>query len=219
MQGGTVFCTRCHAPSTLPDLNAIAGTPPLPLNDPQSHAQLRLQDERPHMPTPTPRAPQAETAASLQKAAQRAAVSAGGGSGLLAGGRFFVPIGLIITWMGHLSFRGVYWIPTAFGLVFLSIGVALVIRAVVKGNHAAWLRLHGLSLTARIVSVKRMGSLNDIPIMRFDLQVFGPQGPYAASFKKFISEQQATTLVAGDTAGEIRVRANPEQLTEVILEE
>src|SRR4051812_12325054 len=56
MHGGSVVCTRCRAPTTLPDRSAplsYAGTPPLPSNDPHRLAQLRVQDGRPRMPTPT----------------------------------------------------------------------------------------------------------------------------------------------------------------------
>lgn len=100
--------------------------------------------------------------------------------------------------------------------LFLVLGVVIVMRARAKGKRAGWLRLHGLSLTARVVGASRTGTeINDVPVMRFQLQVAGPQGPYPATFDKLTPEHQVAMVIGR----EVRVRANPQQLSEVILEE
>jgi hypothetical protein len=102
------------------------------------------------------------------------------------------------------------------GVLLLVIGLVLVVRARAKGKHAAWLRTNGVSLVARVVDAQRTGTLiNDVPVYRFILQVNGPQGPYPASFDKLTPEHQVATLMGR----EVRVRANPQRLAEVILEE
>jgi hypothetical protein len=57
--------------------------------------------------------------------------------------------------------------------------------------------------------------INRVPVYRFTLQVNGPQGPYPASFDKLTPEHQVAMLMAR----EMRVRANPQKLAEIILEE
>ena len=57
--------------------------------------------------------------------------------------------------------------------------------------------------------------INNVPVYRFMLQVAGPHGPYEASFNKLAPEHQ----VAAAMGQEVRVRANPGKLQEVILEE
>jgi hypothetical protein len=162
----------------------------------------------------------AYTAASSQEAAQRAAASAGG-IGLLFGGllglfglvEIAVGAGLAI-FADEALVGGV--INLVIGLALFVVGAVLVVRARAKGKRAGWLRLHGLSLSARIVGANRTGTeINDVPVMRFQLQVSGPQGPYVATFDKLTPEHEVA-LVMGR---EVRVRANPRQLTEVVLED
>jgi hypothetical protein len=162
----------------------------------------------------------AYTAVASQQAAQRAAASAGG-IGLLLGGILAVS-GLIPLLIGIFSaifaddgLAGAV-VPGLIGLVLLVIGVVIVVRARASAKRASWLRLNGLSLTARIAGAGRTGTtINDVPVMRFQLQVAGPQGPYAASFDKLVPEHQVAMMIGH----EVRVRANPQQLSEVILEE
>jgi hypothetical protein len=163
----------------------------------------------------------AYTTATSQEAAQRAAASAGG-IGLLLGGVFacvgvvqlLVGVGLLFasdteTFVGGL-------ISGALGLIFLVIGIVLVMRARAKAKQAGWLRLHGLSLSARIVGASRTGTeINDVPVMRFQLQVVGPQGPYQATFDKLAPEHEVAMIIGR----EVRIRAHPQQLSEVVLED
>ncbi len=160
------------------------------------------------------------TAATSQEAAQRAAASAGG-IGLLFGGVLGL-VGLVELAVGGgmaiFADDGIVGgaINLVIGLVLLVVGVLVVTRARAKGKRAGWLRLHGLSLSARVVGANRTGTeINDVPVMRFQLQVAGPQGPYAATFDKLVPEHQIA-LIMGK---EVRVRANPQQLNEIILED
>jgi hypothetical protein len=150
-------------------------------------------------------------AATTAEAAKRSASSAGG-LGLLMGG-ILGATGLLLLVLGLVE--GDY--ETVFiGGVMLTIGGVVGWRARASAKHAAWLRLHGLALTARVVSAERTGTLiNDVPVHQFAIQVAGPAGPYAASFKKLLPEHQVTMLLGQ----EVRVRANPQRLEEVILEE
>jgi hypothetical protein len=107
-------------------------------------------------------------------------------------------------------------VPAVLGGVFFTVGTVVALRARAKGRRAAWLRVNGLSLEARIVDAQTTGTeINDQPVMRFALQVAGPQGPYMASFTKLVPPHQVAMLM-GRT---VRVRANPGNLSEVILEE
>ena len=104
----------------------------------------------------------------------------------------------------------------AIGVILLVIGLVLVVRARAKSKRAMWLRTHGVSLVARVVNAQPTGTtINDVPIYRFALQVNGPQGPYPASFDK-LAPEHAVAMMLGR---EVRVRADPQSLTEVILEE
>jgi hypothetical protein len=163
---------------------------------------------------------QAYTMASSQEAAQRAAASAGG-IGLLLGGILGLS-GLVMLMVGAgvavSSSEGLIGggINLLIGVILLAVGIVIVVRARGKAKRASWLRLHGLSLTARVVGANRTGTeINDVPVMRFQLQVFGPQGPYSASFDKLVPPHEVAMIIGR----EVRVRADPRQLSEVILEE
>jgi hypothetical protein len=110
---------------------------------------------------------------------------------------------------GNLVFDGV-----GIGQVVLGVLIALSARA--KGQRAAWLRANGLPLTARVQSAQPTSKrINNVSMVRFALQVAGPQGPYAATFEKLVPDHQIALLIGG----EVRVRANPENLQEVIYED
>ena len=161
-------------------------------------------------------------AAASQQSAQRAAAGAGMigmifGGALAFGGDITLLSGLLPARLGGGGFMdvGVY-ITAGIGVTFLVVGVGLVLGARAKGKRAAWLRTNGLSLTARIVNAQMTGTrINDVPVYRFVLQVMGPHGPYEASFTKLTPEHQ----VAMAMGREVRVRADPNKLQDVLLEE
>ncbi|HEY8086819.1 MAG TPA: hypothetical protein VIF09_03220 [Polyangiaceae bacterium] len=107
-------------------------------------------------------------------------------------------------------------IPGSIGAVLLVVGIVIVVRARAKAKRAAWLRVNGVSLTARIVNAELTGTMiNNVPLMRFVLQVAGPHGPYAASFKKLAPAHEVARVIGG----EVRVRADPNNMQDVILED
>ncbi len=154
-----------------------------------------------------------------QQASQRAAASAGG-IGILMGA-ILALVGLIELVVGAgvgIASDGIATgaINGSIGLVMLAIGIALIVRGRAKGRHAAWLRVHGLSLSARVVNAQRTGTqINDVPVYRFVLQVAGPAGPYSATFDKLTPEHEVAMVMGRD----VRVRANPAKLSEIILED
>jgi hypothetical protein len=160
-----------------------------------------------------PRSARAYTAATTQEAVKRAASSASN-VGLLLGG-IFVLVGMFQLPFVFM-FRQIQVVNLLIGVGFFVAGVAIVVGARAKGQRAAWLRANGILLTARILGAQPTGTrINHVPIFRFALQVAGPQGPYAASFDKLVPEHQIPMLVGA----EVRVRANPANLQEVIYED
>jgi hypothetical protein len=160
-------------------------------------------------------------AAATQQSAQKAAAGAGAigcmvGVGLAFGGLITLIAGTVPALAtGGFTDPGVF-ITMAIGGVLLVVGVSLVLGARAKGKRAAWLRTNGLPLAARIVNAERTGTIiNNVPVYRFILQVMGPHGPYAASFTKLAPEHQVAAVMGQD----VRIRANPAKLDEVILEE
>ena len=108
------------------------------------------------------------------------------------------------------------FVTSALGAVLLVAGILVVVAARNRGRHAAWLRTNGLSLQGRIVNAERTGTdINDVPVYRFIVQVAGPHGPYAATFDKLAPEHQVAVAMGRD----VRVRANPGNLREIILED
>lgn len=180
----------------------------------------------PALACPTCKAPrQARTPGGAQPcpecldAAKRSAASAGR-AGIVAGGVLAfcglmqaAAAAAIGCGVGHVaSIRGLGWL----GLVVFAVGVALVLRGRSRGKHAAWLRLNGVPLAARVVEARWTGvRINGVPLFRFDVQVAGPQGSYAASFRKLVPSRQAAALVGQP----VRVRANPRKLDDVVQEE
>jgi hypothetical protein len=165
---------------------------------------------------------QGYTAATTQEAAQRAGAAAGC-LGTLVGG-ILALTGLIMVLAGGIPLLldpnvedlVPELITPAIGLVLLVVGVVVVVRARLKGKRAAWLRTNGLSLPARVVGARPTGTtINDVPQYAFALQVAGPHGPYDASFTRVVPEHQVAMLLGR----EVRVRANPGQLSEVVLED
>jgi hypothetical protein len=161
----------------------------------------------------------AYASAAAQQGAQRAAASAGG-IGVLIGGILMltgvlacVP-GIIIAATTGDALGGIA--PGGIGVVLLGVGAAVFVGARKKGKRAAWLRVNGVPLQATIVNASMTGTrINEIPVYEFALQVAGPHGPYPASFRKLAPEHQVAMLM-GQT---VRVRADPQNLREVILEE
>ena len=170
-----------------------------------------------------PQSARSYEAVTTQQAAQRAAAGAGN-IGLIFGFALGLP-GVIMLVVGVVTLvaSGRNGDDLIGGSVSLVIGgvmtfvaVLMVVRARAKAKHAAWLRTNGLSLTARIVNAERTGTLiNDVPVYRFILHVAGPQGPYQASFDKLAPEHEVARVLGQ----EVRVRANPGQLDDVILED
>ena len=159
---------------------------------------------------------------STQQAAKRAAAGAGA-IGCLVGvilgftGLVLAVVGVATALATRDGFGdpGLVVLP-AIGVVLLVVGVVVVLMARAKGKRAAWLRTNGLSLAARIVNAERTGTMiNDVPVYRFILQVAGPNGPYPASFKKLTPEHEVAMAMGRD----VRVRANPNKLDEVLLED
>ena len=161
-------------------------------------------------------------AAASQQSAQRAAKGAGMigmifGAALAFGGVITLLSGLLPALLGGGGFMDVgVFITAGIGGTLLVVGVGLILGARAKGKRAAWLRTNGLSLTARIVDVQQTGTMiNNVPVYRFVLQVAGPRGPYAATFNKLAPPHQ----VAMAMGREVRVRADPNKLQDVLLEE
>jgi hypothetical protein len=158
------------------------------------------------------------TAGANKEAAARAAMSAGG-VGLLMGVIFILTgVGLSIGGVAALasgSFSDAMPLLPIGGVLF-GVGLFVGLRARSKGKRAAYLRIHGVALEARVVSCARTGTeINNVPVMILTLQVMGQAGPYAATIKKLMPDFQAAQLM-GHT---LRVRAAPDNPQELILEE
>jgi hypothetical protein len=141
------------------------------------------------------------------------AASSAGSLGLTIG-TIFALTGLTLLIAGIVDYDG----PAVLiiGTIMSTVGVVGIIRARGRAKHVAWLRANGLSLTARIMSAGKTGtSVNDVPEHQFTVQVAGPHGHYSATFRKLVPEHQAAALIGG----EIRVRANPSKLEELIPED
>ncbi len=167
----------------------------------------------------------AYVAASNEAAATRAASHAGF-FGLLVGGIFaFMGLICVIAGVGASATHeagftgdnlvGTLIMGTVGGVLFL-VGLVMVVTAIRAGRRARRVRLHGVSLSARIVGASPSGAeVNDVPVMRFTLQVAGPSGPYAATIERLAVPHE----VAGLLGRQVRVRADPRQLTDVVLED
>jgi hypothetical protein len=159
------------------------------------------------------RSGQVYATAATQEAARRAASSASS-VGLLLGG--ILAITGLFQMPFAFGFRSVSWVNLVLGVVLILIGVAIAIAARAKGQRAAWLRANGIPLTARILSAQPTGTrINSVPVYRFALAVAGPEGQYEASFERLAPDHQVATLIGG----EVQIRANPGNLTEVIPED
>jgi hypothetical protein len=76
--------------------------------------------------------------------------------------------------------------------------------------------LRGLSLEARVTGATRTGTLiNDVPQYHVTLEVAGPQGTFNATLTKLMYDVDAAQVI-GHT---LRVRANPNKLSDLIFEE
>jgi hypothetical protein len=162
---------------------------------------------------------QAYQAATTQEAAQRAASQAATIGMIFGGAIGFSGLIMLIVGVGAVLASGELFEagPTPIiGLLMFGGGLFAVLRARAKGQRAAWLRVNGLSLTARILGAEPTGTrINNVPVYRFSLQVAGPRGPYTASFDKLVQEHQVAMLLGR----EVRVRADPAKLEDVLLEE
>lgn len=162
-------------------------------------------------------------AAATAQAAERAAAGAGMigtmlGLGLGLPGVILVAIGvgtLVTSWGESEAILGAI-ISFVIGGALAGFGGLAFFGARAKAKRAAWLRTNGLSLPARIVNAERTGTeINDVPVYRFVLEVAGPRGPYRASFDKLAPEHE----VARALGAEVRVRADPQKLEDVLLED
>jgi hypothetical protein len=148
------------------------------------------------------------------KAAQRAgAIGKLVGFVLIGSGLFTLFISVVVGAATGSIFGAIMPCFIAFALV--AVGAVLVVRAKKSAEKARWLAQNGLALRARIVNAELTGTrINHVPLMRFHLQVHGPQGPYAASFTQLAREHEVALLLGK----EIGVRANPQALTELIVD-
>jgi len=101
------------------------------------------------------------------------------------------------------------------GGVMIAIGLATALRASSKARHAAWLRIHGRSLSARVVDAQVTGMrVNNVPVYRLILEVADPNGPYRAAIRKLLLEHEVTLLLGR----EVHVRVDPSRRDDLILE-
>lgn len=117
------------------------------------------------------------------------------------------------------------WLAGPFVLLLLTLlGVVLIVggrRTIASGRraaeHMAWLRANGLRLPARVVNaaVPDIDGDSAWVVVGLDLQVMGPSAPYTASADKLVAPDQ----VDGIVGSELYVRANPQNLAEVIVDE
>jgi len=152
-------------------------------------------------------------------AARRAAASARGLGrvvGVMLGlvGAMEIAIGLAVARAtGKLMPGG--GINVIIGGVMIAIGLVLALRASSKARRAAWLRIHGRSLAARVVDAQVTGMrVNNVPVYRLGLDVADPNGPYRATIRKLLLEHEVTLLLGR----EVRVRVDPARRDDLILE-
>lgn len=152
------------------------------------------------------------------RAARRAAAGARGLTGLWAlfvvigGGTFALGIAVA---MGTVA-GDAAWPYLVMGAPIFLMGAAGLVLGRRAGRRAAWIRGQGLSLEARVLEATPTGAeVGDVPVMRFAVEVVGPRGPYRASFHRLATAVDATRLVGSV----VRVRAAPDRLTDILLEE
>ncbi len=207
---------RAHAYELVDD-RAMAATTLRELPDPKMLALVRAEFPSLGLCAATAEAYARE--ASLEAAARIASstVDAGGnvGSGLVFTGVAAIMVAMVVEFFeGRIEVAGM--MNFAMGVTFLCVGVISSRHARSKGKHAAWLRASGTKHAAHVVDAVRTGrEINDVPVYRLNLHVSGPQGPYAASVEKLLPEHQVATILGK----EVRIRANPVDPSEVILEE
>lgn len=206
---------RAHAYELTGDL-ASAGQALRELPDPRMLDQIRANYSRLQLCAQTA---DGYLTGSRQEAGRRAQAGASGLGYMIGGILFLVGFVQIIVWLalsggsGGLALGGINGI---IGIGLIAVAIFVIFRARTRGQQAAWLRTNGLSLTARITGAQRTGTeVNDVPYYRFALQVQGPQGPYEASFRKLVPDFQVALLLGK----EVRVRADPNNLQKVMLEE
>ncbi len=99
--------------------------------------------------------------------------------------------------------------------VMIPVGALLVRRGIRKGRHAAYLRLRGIPLEARIVDADRTGvEIGDIPVFRLVLEVSGPRGTYTAMVDEVLPPERVSAAIGSL----VRVRAHPDQQDDVLIE-
>lgn len=156
-------------------------------------------------------------AAAHQAAGERAASAQ---FGEVISGGMFILIGTVMTAVGvgpAIVSRDTSMLALGvIGGVLLAAGVVVFVTARRKAKRAAGLRINGLSLEARVISASHTGSTTShVPMQEFAVQVAGPKGPYNAAFRKLLSDDEAAHII-GQV---VRVRAAPDNLSEIILEE
>jgi hypothetical protein len=99
------------------------------------------------------------------------------------------------------------------GAIFALVGRMLR----VKGQRAAWLRLHGVPAQGRVRTMQQTGMrINNVPVVRVEVEVQHPQvPPYVASFEQLFNSSLAVALVPGAV---VPLRVHPQQPNEIALE-
>lgn len=126
---------------------------------------------------------------------------------------------LPVTWDAQLWLLG----PTIL-LVLTIVGVVMIVggrRTIASGRraaeHMAWLRANGLRLKARVLNaaVPDMDGDYAFLVVGLELEVMGPSAPYRASAKTPLPPDR----IGGIVGSEVYVRANPQNLAEVVVDE
>jgi hypothetical protein len=162
-----------------------------------------------------------ETPAMTREAAKRAASRAGGWAPVVSGlatalfGVLMIFVG--VTRSFHNLTLGVYSPINIFvGCACLTGGLGVAAYTHKMGKEAAWLRTNGIPLEARILACEHNEGWIRKEIYRYTVEVAGPQGPYQTTFDRRTLSWGEWELPVG---GEIRVRAKPSNLFEVIAED
>jgi hypothetical protein len=207
---------RANAHELLGDLETAAGTLRA-LADPRDLARVSARYPALQL---CAQACQVYDSAVSQESAKRAAASAndtgfGPVLGIVLGGIGLLCLGVgVFTAASDAPTEAIF--PLALGVPLTLLGGLALRAARRKARRAAWLRVHGLSLPAHVTGADATGAATgETPVYRFTVEVAGPEGPYTAAFLKLIPEHEVAALI-GRT---VRVRAAPENLTEIIVEE
>jgi hypothetical protein len=152
--------------------------------------------------------------------AQRAAKNAGDQGRRLGRGLLLSGIPCIVLPLVTRGPMGGHWssgtlIACAMGALLTAVGGALLLHA--RGAEARATRLwnSGVELRARVIAAQPTGtSVNGVPVVELSLRVEGPRGPYDAKAKRRVATHELASLVGV----EVRVRADPDKLEDLVLD-